>query len=73
VAVGAKKVAGLVGEIAAASAEQAQGVDQINRAVSGMDQVVQKNAASAEESSAQGKTSKEVSPEEIIPFGDGDF
>ena len=47
-AVGAKKVAGLVGEIAAASAEQAQGVDQINRAVSGMDQVVQKNAASAE-------------------------
>ena len=42
----------LVGEIAAASKEQAQGIDQINRAVSEMDKVVQQNAASAEESAS---------------------
>jgi methyl-accepting chemotaxis protein len=41
-----------VGEIAAASSEQAQGVEQINRAVAEMDRVVQKNTASAEESAA---------------------
>jgi methyl-accepting chemotaxis protein len=41
-----------VGEISGASGEQAQGIDQVNRAVSEMDKVVQKNAASAEESAA---------------------
>jgi methyl-accepting chemotaxis protein len=52
VAVGSKKIGELVGEIAAASSEQAQGIDQINKAVSEMDKVVQKNAASAEESAS---------------------
>ncbi|MDI6762194.1 MAG: methyl-accepting chemotaxis protein [Thermodesulfobacteriota bacterium] len=52
VAAGAKKVGELVGEISAASSEQAQGVDQINKAVAEMDKVVQKNAASAEESAS---------------------
>ncbi len=52
VAVGAKKINELVGEIAAASQEQAQGIGQINKALAEMDQVVQKNAASAEESAA---------------------
>jgi len=52
VAAGAKKVGELVGEISAASQEQAQGIDQINKAVSEMDRVVQKNAASAEESAS---------------------
>ncbi len=47
-----KKVGDLVGEIAAASNEQAQGIDQVNRAVSQMDQVTQSNAASAEESAS---------------------
>ncbi len=42
----------LVGEVAAASNEQAQGIDQVNTAVAEMDKVVQKNAASAEESAA---------------------
>ena len=45
-----QKVAELVGEIAAASSEQAQGIGQINQAVAQMDSVVQNNAASAEES-----------------------
>ncbi len=52
VATGAKKVGELVGEISASSNEQAQGVNQINKAVAEMDKVVQQNAANAEESAA---------------------
>ena len=52
VSAGAKKVGELVGEISAASSEQAQGIEQINKAVAEMDKVVQKNAASAEESAS---------------------
>ena len=52
VAQGAKKVGELVGEIAAASQEQSQGIEQINKAVSEMEKVTQKNAASAEESAS---------------------
>lgn len=48
----AGKIDGLVGEIAAASQEQAQGIEQISKAVSEMDQVVQRNAANAEESAS---------------------
>ncbi len=43
------KVVELVGEIAAASQEQSQGIDQVNRAVMEMSRVTQQNAASAEE------------------------
>ncbi len=42
----------LVGEITAASLEQAEGIAQISKAVSEMDKVVQQNAANAEESAA---------------------
>jgi methyl-accepting chemotaxis protein len=48
----ASKAGELVGEIAAASHEQSQGIDQINGAVSEMDKITQMNSASAEESSA---------------------
>jgi methyl-accepting chemotaxis protein len=48
----ADKVAHLVGEIAAASQEQAQGIEQINTAMSQMDHVTQQNAANAEESAS---------------------
>lgn len=48
----ASKMAELVGEIAAASQEQAQGIEQINKAVSEMDKVVQQNSANAEESAS---------------------
>ncbi|SPF46240.1 putative Methyl-accepting chemotaxis sensory transducer protein [Syntrophobacter sp. SbD1] len=41
-----------VSEIAAASKEQAQGIQQINNAVGEMDKVVQHNASSAEESAS---------------------
>jgi len=46
------KVDGLVAEIAAASNEQAQGIDQVNVAVAEMDKVVQGVAANAEESAS---------------------
>jgi methyl-accepting chemotaxis protein len=45
-------VGDLVAEIAAASSEQAQGIEQLNRAVTEMDRVTQQNAASAEESAS---------------------
>jgi methyl-accepting chemotaxis protein len=48
----AAKVADLVSEIAAASSEQAQGIDQVNKAVAEMDKVTQQNAANAEESAS---------------------
>lgn len=47
-----EKVGELVEEISAASNEQAQGIDEINRAVAEMDKVVQQVAATAEESAA---------------------
>jgi len=52
VAESASKVGELVGEIAAASTEQAQGISQVNIAVTEMDKVVQMNAANAEESAS---------------------
>jgi methyl-accepting chemotaxis protein len=48
----AKKVTEFINEIAAASGEQAQGIDQINKAVAEMDKVTQQNAANAEESAS---------------------
>ncbi len=47
-----KKVGDIVAEIAASSAEQATGIDQVNQAVTSMDEITQQNAALAEETSA---------------------
>jgi methyl-accepting chemotaxis protein len=46
------RVTDIVTEIAAASREQSQGIDHVNRAVTQMDQVVQQNAAQTEELSS---------------------
>ncbi|MCW7752908.1 methyl-accepting chemotaxis protein [Desulfobotulus sp. H1] len=46
------QVGQLVAEIAAASKEQAQGIEQINKATAEMDKVTQQNAANAEESAS---------------------
>ena len=48
----AGKVKALVDEVEASSREQAQGIDQISKAVAQMDQVTQKTAANAEESAS---------------------
>jgi methyl-accepting chemotaxis protein len=52
VAENSDKVGGLISEIAAASSEQAQGINQVNIATTEMDKVTQNNAANAEESAA---------------------
>jgi methyl-accepting chemotaxis protein len=52
VALNVERSGELVGQISAASAEQSQGIEQINKAVSEMDKVVQQNAGSAEESAS---------------------
>ena len=51
-----KRVTDIVGEIAAASREQASGIEQVNKAVTQMDQVVQANSAQTEEMSATAQT-----------------
>jgi methyl-accepting chemotaxis protein len=52
VLISATKVEQLVGDIAAASREQATGIEQVNNAVAEMDKVIQQNAAHAEESAS---------------------
>ena len=47
-----KKVADIVSEIAAASKEQSTGVEEINKAVSAMDEMTQQNSALVEENAA---------------------
>jgi methyl-accepting chemotaxis protein-1 (serine sensor receptor) len=47
-----QRVTDLMGEIAAASQEQTRGIEQVNQAVSQMDEVTQQNAALVEEAAA---------------------
>jgi len=47
-----KRVTDIMGEISAASDEQSTGIDQVNRAVSQMDEVTQQNASLVEEAAA---------------------
>ncbi|MBP2303507.1 methyl-accepting chemotaxis protein [Azospirillum picis] len=56
-----KRVADIVSEIAAASREQTVGIDEINRAISNMDQMTQQNSALVEESAAASRTLQESS------------
>ena len=51
-----KKVADIVSDIAAASAEQATGLEQVNKALTQMDEVTQQNSALVEENAATAKT-----------------
>jgi len=60
---GVKRVADIVGEIAAASAEQASGIDQVNSAVTQMDEMTQQNAALVEQSAAAAHSLEEQSRE----------
>jgi methyl-accepting chemotaxis protein len=51
-----KKVADIVSDIATASAEQASGIEQVNKALTQMDEVTQQNSALVEENAATAKT-----------------
>ncbi len=57
----------LVGEIAAASNEQAEGIQQVNTAVAEMDKVTQQNAATSEEMAASMATFKIRSDHSTAP------
>jgi methyl-accepting chemotaxis protein len=54
-----KKVSDLISEIAAASHEQSSGIEQVNTAVTQMDQVVQQNASLVEEATGATESMKE--------------
>ena len=56
---GTQKVADIVAEIAAASIEQASGIDQVNNAVTQMDNMTQDNAALVEEAAAAARSLEE--------------
>ncbi len=51
-----KKVSALVADIANAGAEQASGIEQVNKALTQMDDVTQQNSALVEENAATAKT-----------------
>jgi uncharacterized phage infection (PIP) family protein YhgE len=51
-----KKVSAVISDIASASAEQAAGIEQVNKALTQMDEVTQQNSALVEENAATAKT-----------------
>jgi methyl-accepting chemotaxis protein len=51
-----KKVADIVADIATASAEQAGGIEQVNKALNHMDEITQQNSALVEQNAATAKT-----------------
>jgi methyl-accepting chemotaxis protein len=54
-----KRVTDIMAEIAAASQEQSAGIEQVNQAITQMDQVTQQNAALVEEASAAAESMKD--------------
>ncbi len=54
-----KKVTDIVAEIAAASQEQSTGIEQVNKAITQMDEVTQQNAALVEEAAAASRSAEE--------------
>jgi len=67
---GVKKVTDIVGDMAAATIEQSQGIDQINHAVANMDSATQQNAALVEESAAAAKLMQQEAAhlQELVAF-----
>lgn len=64
----AQKVSELLDEIAVASKEQAQGIEQIDKAIQQMEQVLQANASTAEESASASRelSGQAVNVKEIV-------
>jgi methyl-accepting chemotaxis protein len=54
-----QKVSDIIAEIAAASSEQSTGIDQINKAISQMDEMTQQNASLVEEAAAASESMDE--------------
>jgi methyl-accepting chemotaxis protein len=64
-----QRVTNLMGEISAASLEQTAGIDQVNRAISQMDQVTQQNAALVEEAAAASESLQEQAEKLALVVG----
>ena len=58
-----KRVTDIMGEISAASEEQSGGIDQVNRAVTQMDETTQQNAALVEQAAAAAQSLQEQASE----------
>jgi methyl-accepting chemotaxis protein len=56
-----KRVSAIIGEIAAASKEQSGGIEQVNQAITQIDQITQQNAALVEEATAAARSLEEQS------------
>ncbi len=70
-----KRVSDIIAEIAAASQEQAGGIDQVNKGILRMDQTTQQNAALVEEATSASQSMKEQAKEllhqvEIFKIGE---
>ncbi|MFO0775888.1 MAG: methyl-accepting chemotaxis protein [Nitrospiraceae bacterium] len=66
-----KRVTDIIAEIAAASQEQAQGIDQVNKAISQMDEGTQQNAALVEETTSASQSMTEQAKElsrQVVAF-----
>jgi len=77
IVVSVKRMTDLIAEISAASREQAQGVEEVNRAVTQMDQVTTQNASLVDEASTatQALAGQAQALAELVAFfdlGDGD-
>ncbi|SHG48289.1 methyl-accepting chemotaxis sensory transducer with Pas/Pac sensor [Hydrocarboniphaga daqingensis] len=59
IVISVKRVTDIMAEIAAASQEQSQGIEQVNRAVTQLDEVTQQNAALVEEASSAARSLEE--------------
>jgi methyl-accepting chemotaxis protein len=64
-----QRVNHVIGEIASAATEQTQGIEQINSAVSQLDQMTQQNAALVEESAAAAMSMREQSTKLAVAVG----
>jgi methyl-accepting chemotaxis protein len=58
-----KRVTDIIAEITAASQEQAQGIDQVNKAIMQMDETTQQNAALVEETTSASQSMKDQAQE----------
>src|SRR2546426_3505590 len=61
-----KRVTDIIAEIAAASQEQSQGIEQVNKAVVQMDRLVQSSAAQTEESSSVDRKSTRLNSSHLV-------
>ena len=64
-----KRVTDIMSEITAASAEQSQGIEQVNTAITQMDEVTQQNAALVEEAAAAAESLQEQAQNLAVSVG----